>query len=92
MCVEVIREEKPVACKDYICDSCMILIESLPYMSDSLTFNEKRAIVKARRNKWKIKKGQVYSKQVNKMDGEIYNFKSIPEIHEICLKHDLYQC
>ncbi|MBE0470399.1 MAG: hypothetical protein IBX55_12950 [Methyloprofundus sp.] len=92
MCVEVLREEQPIARKDHICNSSEILIQSLAYMIHNLTFAEKREIVKARRNNWAIKKGERYNKQVNKMDGEIYDWKSIPAIHKICIDHDLYQC
>ena len=90
MCVEVIQESRPTARKDHICNASEILYESLPYMIDEMSFKEKRAVVKARRNKWHIKKSAVYVRQVNKMDGEVYTFKAIPDIHQICIDHDLY--
>lgn len=55
-----------------------------------MTFSEWRAIARLKANGWKILKGQAYHLQVNKMDGEIYSFKSLPEISAICFKYHLY--
>ena len=87
MC-EVIFESNPKARKDHNCDACVFINESWGYVDFS--FSELRLIVKARRSNYKIKKGQYYTKQVNKFDGEIYTFKAIPEMHKICINHDLY--
>jgi len=55
-----------------------------------LSFAEFRAIAKAEKNKRQIQKGERYTKQYNKNDGEAYTFRAITDIHKICLVHDLY--
>ena len=55
-----------------------------------LTFSEKRALALAKENGYYIHKGSPYIKQSNKEGSEIWTFKAIPEIHAICVKHDLY--
>lgn len=55
------------------------------------SFAERRAIILAKRDNWKIKPGDLYHFSVLKQDGEIYNFRAIPAIHKICQDHDLYQ-
>lgn len=88
--ITVLSESKPVARKEHNCDACnWILNTGIDGMGFSIS--EKRAIVKARRNKWKITKGQKYIRQSNIKDGDLYTFKAIPELHELCLKHDLYE-
>lgn len=92
MCVTPIRTEYPVARKDHLCDACEWFKYDIDNLYGELTFSEWRTIVKAKHNDWKVKKGQKYIKQANIQDGEIRTFKAIPEIHAICIKHDLYQC
>lgn len=76
--------------KDHACMASVWLRECLGDLS-SLTFGELRVIAKARKNGWKIKAGEPYIRQNNIQDGEYYVFKAIPEIHQICLKHKVYE-
>ena len=76
--------------KDHDCSASWFLREFLSDIEDALTEEEKAAVERAKENGWKIKKGQPYIRQNNKMDGELYIFKAIPEIHDICIMHDLY--
>jgi len=55
------------------------------------TFAERRQIVIARRNGWRIKKGEKYVKQFTKCCGDIGTFRAIPAIHAICVKYKIYQ-
>lgn len=55
-----------------------------------MTFSEWRAILKLKNQKWKILKGQHYERFICKQDGEIYTFKCLKEINQICLKYELY--
>lgn len=91
MCVEVIKESNPKARKDYYCDSCEWLKESSILFEKTLTFAEYREVVRAKRNGWKIKKGDIYNYQFNKADNEVYTFRSIPAIMKICIKYDLFE-
>jgi hypothetical protein len=84
----IIHESKQKARKNYPCDACNFLFEM--DNADTLTFTEKRAVVKARSNK-NILKGQEYVRQFNCDDsGNAWTFRAIPEIHEICMKLKLY--
>ncbi|WP_188051726.1 hypothetical protein [Flavobacterium sp. GP15] len=80
--------------KDYHCNGCETILEGGSFNqfceNVKLTFSEKRALVLAKENNYKIIKGNGYLKQFNKQDGETYVFRSIPEIHKICCKYDLY--
>lgn len=94
-CVEVISPSKLVkAQKEYYDDCADFIMESLHWLREGnygkLEFKEWRAIAESIRNHWKIKKGTIHEVQVNKMDGEIYSFRSMPAIIAICTKYDLY--
>lgn len=88
--IRVIRETNPKANKDHNCEACDWIKDSGIIYEKELTSNELHSITEAKRNNWKIKKGSIYNRQVNICDGDIYTFKSIPEILQICLDHDLF--
>jgi hypothetical protein len=90
--IEVLSDTKPKARKEYSCDASEWLQSDDWWRSSGqLTFTELRSIVKARDNNWRIKKGDVYAKQINKVDGDLGTFRAIPAIHEICSKHNIYE-
>lgn len=90
MMTKVLGESTPVARKAYTCNACEWLIEALG--AEAFTIAEYRLIVKARRDRWRIHPGQRYIKQFSvDMWGEAYTFRARPEMHELCLKHDLYE-
>ena len=86
----VLSDRTPKARKDYACEAAHWLTESGIIYEGQLTFSELRAVVIAKRKKWKILKGEIYCYQANIWDGDFCTFRAIPAIHEICLKHDLY--
>jgi hypothetical protein len=92
----LIHHQEPIAQKDYSCDAIEIIEQSggLGYAASQLGFSyaELRVLVRARRDEWKIKKGQVYIRQRVTDGGDIWTFRARPEIHEICLRHNLYEC
>lgn len=88
--MELISSETPKARKEHRCMACDFLRDDLPNTVSYLNFSEKRDVVKARRNNWKIQKGEVYTKQFLKDGGDVYGFKAITAIHDICIDHDLY--
>lgn len=82
--------------KDHYCNACEWLIngEGLNMIRRGeikTTISERRAIVKAKNNNWKVKKGERALYFVGTYDGEFYYCHSIPEIHDICVKYDLYE-
>lgn len=54
---------------------------------DYMTFTERRKIIEARNNDFKIKKGDKYIRQTCKEEGRVYTFIAIPEMHSICIKY-----
>lgn len=86
----LLSETTPVARKNYSCDAS-VWVCNYGWNGMGLSFSELRSIARARHNKWRIIKGDKYVRQGNIQDGEFRTFKAIPEIHEICLKHNYYQ-
>lgn len=86
--IETLSETNPKARKDHYCMACEWLLNEGEWYRFS--FAEKRKIVKAKRNQWKIKKGETYINQRNIFDGSIYTYKAITAIHDICIKHDIF--
>lgn len=85
----VLRTSKPIAKKDYPCNACAwILNGGLP---DGMKYSDVKKYIFARRDKFKILKGQRYFKQVQIYDGEFVVFRARPEINDICLKYDIYE-
>lgn len=90
--ISTIHQSKPKARKNYNCDACSFLFGLNDPAEIGLAFPEKRAAVKARQNKYAIQKGEKYIRQFNSDDsGNTWTFRAIPEIHEICVKHKLYE-
>ena len=86
---ELISERKPIARKDHDCMACEFIF-SEGVNGFGYSFQELRIIAKAKKNMCKIKKGDKYINQTMRYEGELYTFKAIPEMHLICLNHDLY--
>jgi len=80
-----------LAAKDYQCNACEWMNESLCDVIDEMSFSEKRSIVNAKRNKMMVTKGRKYVYQTGIYDGSFYTFRAIPEIHDICIKYSLYE-
>lgn len=89
MGVEVIHFSEQLARRDYPCQACEFILIHVDSLED-VPYRLKRALVLARRQDWKIKKGQKYLRQYNKDGGHTWTFRCIPEMHEICQELDLY--
>lgn len=81
----VLSDKLVKARKDYNCDATIYLREYGDY--DMFTLEEMEII---NNTNGKIKKGETYRKVVGKFEGELYTFRAIPEIDDICLKYELY--
>ncbi len=86
MSVEAIAESHPKAKKNYPCDASKALFESLVYPDDFT--NEEVEILADAYNNSTIKKGDIYLKQRNKLDGRIYTFRARPEVIDIYFKYE----
>ena len=82
--------------KDHECNACLwldgigITSESIFNELDNLTEDEKQSILKAEKNRWKVKKGEPAIYRVGTTYGDFGAWYSIPEIDDICLKYDIY--
>jgi hypothetical protein len=86
--VESIRYEKVKARKNHVCDACSALIDGMVY-PDDFNSEEVEILRPAFEAGWNIKKGEIYERQTNKMDGEIYTFKARPEVLPIYFKYNM---
>lgn len=91
MSVTVLSELTPVARKKHRCMASEFIL-NYGINGFGYSFSELRSIAKARKNGYKIVKGQKYIRQNNICDNALYTFKAIPEMHEICLKYEHYEC
>lgn len=87
MCT-LLQEKKHVARKPYECQACYWIREAGNW--GWLSFAERRIVVKAKQNGWKIQPGETYIYQFLVEGSERWSFRAIPEMHEICEKYDLY--
>ena len=78
-----------VARRDYNCSACEWVHDWIN--EQVFSFAELRLIAKAKRDGWRIKKGQKYIKVTGKWDGDWSVFRARPEINELCQKHGIYQ-
>lgn len=85
---EIIKDYTMQARKDYRCDACDAMLQSMVY-PDDFDADDLEVLKKADEAGWMIKKGEIYDKQVNKIDGEINTFRCRPEVFQIYLKYDL---
>jgi len=81
----------PKARKDYPCDAWEWLSDCDYKEFTTLTFSERKSIVKAKKNGFKIKRGDIYILCKGKFDGEFAVSRAIPELDAICKKYDIYQ-
>jgi len=90
-CVFVIKQTEHVSRKER---DCMIneFIGDTEFERDKLSFSELRALVVYERNKRKIKPGDKYIRQFNKMGGLIYEWIAKKDIFDIICKYDLMPC
>ena len=90
MGITVLSESRPIARKEHECMACDFILAS-GINGFGYSFSELSLIVKAKRKGYKISKGDKYIRQNNVFDGELYTFKAIPEMHDICVKYELYE-
>jgi hypothetical protein len=90
----ILKETLHKAKKDYVCSACYIMLSYDVFENlctqYNLTPEEVEAFKKAEKHGFCILKGETYLYQVGVCDGDFYSAKTIPEIHEICLKRGFY--
>lgn len=89
--IRLIKESYPIARKNYDCMAYEWLNDTYCFDEFSImTFSERKSIVKARNNKGKILKGSKYLYQFLVDGDDSWSFRAIPELHQICLKYEIY--
>lgn len=82
----------PTAKKIHDCDASLWIVNGdLHETFRCCTWEEKKDIIRAKRNGWKIQPGQKYLRQAVVFEGRMSTFKAIPEMHDICVKYDIYE-
>jgi len=85
----LLTDKRPIAKKEYNCMACDWLWNA-GQLELLLNSTELQQIEVAKSNSYKIQKGEQYVRQTGIQDGELITFIAIPEMHDICLKYDLY--
>lgn len=86
----ILGESTPIAQKDYLCNASLFIDEGgKPDYFDCIS--DYRDYIKAKNNRFKVKKGDRYLRQVFISDGDFCNVANIPEIHRLCIKYELYE-
>ena len=87
--VTIISTTNRKARKMHQCNACLFLFEA-DYRNLGATVSEYRAIANAKQKNGKIYPGETYDEVFYEDGGAVGTFRQKPEIHEICLKYDLY--
>jgi len=87
--IRLVSQSEPVARKNYNCDACQLLNNSVDDWS-IFTDSEMEIIDKARANGWKILKGEKHLKQNSIQNGDFCSCRFMPNIAQICLKYGFY--
>jgi len=81
----LLHELRPVARKEYRCMAYDIIDDYSEFTHDEL-----KAYARMKRNGGMIQKGERYLRQSCVRDGEVYEWIANIEMHNICIKDDLY--
>ncbi len=86
--VQVIKQTEQRARRVYSCG----LAEDFGEVQfpSGMTFSERRALVRYRQKKRKILKGEIYVRQFNKYEGDVYTWVADRDLFKIFCKYDLF--
>lgn len=91
MCQLLKQIDVKAAKKDHDCMASDWIREGLPLGTNTgFSFTELRQIAISKNDGWRILKGTPYIRQSVIHGSEFTCFKARPEIHAICIEHDLY--
>jgi len=86
----LLTDERPIARKEYHCQASD-WINDCGWADGDWTQEEAEDIEAARKDGWKIRKGERYVYQTGRHEGEMVTFRAKERLHEICLRHNLYE-
>jgi hypothetical protein len=66
--------------------------KKVDFRKNEFSFSEKRIMIKAKQNNWKIPIGSSYTRSTYVMDGDVYDLCYLEEMDKLCTKRKLYYC
>lgn len=84
----LLSESFHIARKDHRCDACDCLLNYRDI--EDFDGKDREAIELAKSHGWKILKGERYVRHVGVWHGDFSCFKSIPAIHDICSRYEIF--
>ena len=87
--MEIVSEKIVKANKTHRCDGCDFYLDG--YSWSDFTFSQKKELLKAARDKWKILKGQQYRRASVSDGSSIWTFKVRIDVDAFLDKHGIYQ-
>lgn len=91
--IESIGHKIVKARKDYQCAACWVIRQGISFdeLMQNVTEAEREALIKAKENGYKIKKGEMYFRWANIDCGQIYSGRAIPAVADICSKYEMWE-
>lgn len=86
---ELIRESTPIARRHYPCEASHWINQS-NFGDEEFEPDELLLLSAAKADRFKIRPGTRYLNQVQRVDGRIENFRARIDMHNLCLKYELY--
>jgi hypothetical protein len=86
---ELIRESTPVARKHYPCEASH-WINQANWGASDFEPDEQLLLSAAEADRFKIRPGTRYLYQVQRVDGRLEVFRARIDMHNLCLKYELY--
>ena len=87
--MECIYQNKVTARKDHVCNGCQVYLSE--YSAQDFPFSQKKELIQAAKDGFKIKKGQKYLRCTVVHSGNIWTFKVRIDIDVFLTKHGIYQ-
>lgn len=86
---QVFTDSEPISRKEYYCDAYRYFLSNMAerdFNGDDLLIYQA-----AKADKFKIKKGTKYFKRTGLFDGMWQTFRARIDMHNLCIKHELYE-
>lgn len=87
--MSIINVKTRIAIKVHECNACLFLFAA-DFRNLGALFSEYRKIAEAKMLDGKIMPGELYEEVFSEDAGAVSTFRQKPDIHEICVKYDLY--
>ncbi len=85
---EVLHQSITKARKQYDCDLAWFIYD-IEFSHCKMSFSELRILAEYKINNKKIMKGDIYIRQFNKKDGDVFTFRAKKDVWDLLNKYDL---